>query len=259
MTPPAISRLFYRLPHDLRRWLFAAAKPDKFIKLQKKRRGDPDRGGYSFRPFDEHRCIFVHVPKTAGVSISRELFGNLSGGHTPIATYERVFSKRDFESFFKFAFVRNPWDRLYSAYRFLKSGGMSEGDRRWAEQNLSGITGFSEFVTDHLRRSRILSSSHFIPQYRFLCRPGSKQVLVDFVGRYESLDRDFRTVKQRMGLDTPGGLPHFNRGKSGAGDYRAAYTPETRRVVADVYREDIELFHYDFEQISGLAEAVSEQ
>lgn len=250
MLPPAAYKSFYSLPHDARRLLFAAAKPGKFVKLQKKRRLDPEQG-YSFRPFDEKRCIFVHVPKTAGVSVSRELFGNLSGGHTPITTYEVVFPKRDFESYFKFAFVRNPWDRLYSAYRFLKAGGMSEGDRLWAERNLSGVTGFAEFVTDHLRRSHILSSSHFVPQHRFLCRPGSKRVLVDFVGRYESLERDFQAVKRRMGFDTPGGLPHFNRGKSGVFDYRAAYTPEARRIVADVYGVDAELFGYTFEPENG--------
>ena len=256
MASLAVTRLFYRLPHDARRWLFAATKPKKFGKLQKQRNRHSEQG-YSFKPFDEHRCIFVHVPKTAGVSISRELFGNLSGGHTSIATYERVFSRRDFESYFKFAFVRNPWDRLYSAYRFLKSGGMSEGDRQWAERNLSGVTGFTEFVTEHLRRGHMLSSSHFVPQYRFLCRPGSTQVLVDFVGRYESLDRDFRAVKERLGLGTGEGLAHFNRSQSDGADYRFAYTAETRRIVADVYREDVELFGYAFEPGNGDDKAVS--
>lgn len=258
MTSLSVNRLFYALPHDARRWLFAAARPKKFLKLQKERNSDPERG-YSFQPFDENRCIFVHVPKTAGVSVSRELFGNLSGGHTPIATYELVFPGRDFEAYFKFAFVRNPWGRLYSAYQFLKAGGMSKGDHRWAERNLAGISGFTEFVENYLARSNILSSIHFVPQSRFLCRPGSTEVLVDFVGRYESLDRDFRTVKARIGLDPAGGLPHFNQGKSGGGDYRAAYTPETRRIVADLYHEDVELFGYTFEPVSGLGEVVSSE
>lgn len=255
MPPPAAYKLFYSLPHDARRLLFAAVRPGKFLKLQRKRHLDPEQG-YSFRPFNENRCIFVHVPKTAGVSISRELFGNLSGGHTPIATYEMVFPRREFESYFKFAFVRNPWDRVHSAYRFLKAGGMSEDDRRWAEWNLWDINGFTEFVTAHLRKTNIISSIHFVPQYRFLCRPGSKQVLVDFVGRYESLDRDFQAVKRRMGLDTLGGLPHFNRGRSGVEDYHAAYTPETRQIVADVYGADVELFGYAFEQKNGGDKAV---
>jgi len=246
MASLAVTRLFYRLPHDARRWLFAATKPKKFGKLQKQRNRHSEQG-YSFKPFDEHRCIFVHVPKTAGVSISRELFGNLSGGHTPIATYERVFSRRDFESFFKFAFVRNPWDRLLSAYNFLNSGGMSEGDRRWASRNLAGIADFSEFVTGHLRKKNILSSIHFVPQYRFLCWPHSTEIRVDFVGKYESLNRDFLTVKAHIKSAPVGDLPHFNRGKSGGRDYRQAYNRETRDIVADVYRQDIELFGYAFE------------
>lgn len=256
MSPLVVNKRSSRLSHNARRWLFAATRPKKFVKLQKKRRKNPEQD-YSFKPFDDYRCIFVHVPKTAGVSVSRELFGNLSGGHTSIATYEIVFSRRDFESYFKFAFVRNPWDRLYSAYRFLQSGGMSEGDRRWADQNLAGISNFTEFVTDHLRRKNIISSIHFIPQYRFLCRPGMKEVRVDFLGRYECLDRDFRTVKERIGFDPAGGLPHFNRGGTKGGVYRTAYTPETRQIVADVYHEDVTLFGYAFESAKGPEEAVA--
>ena len=183
--------------------------------------------------------------------MSLELFGNLSGGHTPIATYEVVFSKREFTSYFKFGFVRNPWDRLYSAYRFLKSGGMSEYDSQWAKNNLSDASNFTDFVKYHLRKKNIINSIHFTPQYRFLCRPRSHEVRIDFIGKYEFLDRDFTYVKKRLGLRVQGGPPHFNQGKLGCMDYRSAYTPETCQIVADVYWRDIELFGYDFQPMPG--------
>lgn len=83
---------------------------------------------YSYKPLDNLKCIFVHIPKTAGISISRSIFGNLGGGHTKIRDYELIFSAKDFNNYFKFTFVRNPWDRIFSAYRFLKNGGINEED-----------------------------------------------------------------------------------------------------------------------------------
>jgi len=72
-------------------------------------------------PFDRYQCIFVHIPKTAGVSICRSLFENLAGGHTTIAKYQIIFSKKEFDRYFKFTFkigVKSTFD-LYTYYPFV--------------------------------------------------------------------------------------------------------------------------------------------
>src|SRR5690242_8686296 len=76
----------------------------------------------SLRPFIRTNSIFVHVPKAAGVSIARALYGDLGMGHMTLAEYRTVFRQRAFDKMFKFAFVRNPFDRLHSAYHFLRAG-----------------------------------------------------------------------------------------------------------------------------------------
>ena len=68
------------------------------------------------------RCIFFHIPKTAGLSLSAALFGNRGLGHIDVRTARILFGERRFSSFFKFCFVRNPWDRLVSAYHYLHAG-----------------------------------------------------------------------------------------------------------------------------------------
>lgn len=240
-----IDGFYYALPHEMRRWAYAAIKPREFNRLRRMRNGtgSPE---YTFRDFDRCRCIFVHVPKTAGVAIARTLFGNLAGGHTPAFLYEVVFPRRKFESYFKFAFVRNPWDRILSAYNFLRAGGMTDADRLWSQEHLSDVSDFSTFVCNRLSSTAVLSHVHFLPQHWFLCRPSSGRLLVDFVGRFERLQIDIRSVQQALQRSDFSELPRLNRGVKEDRDYRDFYTRRAREVVADLYKKDLELFGYSF-------------
>lgn len=198
---------------------------------------------YSLHAFDHFRCIFVHIPKTAGVSISKSLFGNLAGGHRTLRWYEGHFVAETFRRYFKFAFVRNPWDRVHSGFEFLKAGGFGEEDARWAQEYLQGIDTFEAFVLDWLPSVDVASTGiHFRPQTHFLL-DGAGNVGVDFVGRYERLQSDFRKVCLRLGVEST--LDHLNRSPKPS-RYRQAYTPEMARTVRRIYREDVRLFRYWF-------------
>lgn len=217
-------------------------RPAKYSNAQRMRN---ESDHYSFRPFDEHHCIFVHIPKTAGISVSTALFGCLAGGHASVSHYQMVFDRKTFNRFFKFTFVRNPWDRLYSAYRFLSNGGMTEQDARWAAEHISQFVTFDTFVAQWLTEENLRSYPHFIPQVEFLRLPGRSSLLVDFIGRFESLDVDFRTVCDRIGI--PATLGHHNNsGHVRERNYREAYSSAARRRVADLYKDDIEVFGYGF-------------
>lgn len=198
---------------------------------------------YSLHAFDYYRCVFVHIPKTAGVSISKSLFGNLAGGHTTLRWYEEHYAAETFQRYFKFAFVRNPWDRLHSGFKFLKAGGFGEEDAHWSRENLADIATFEEFVLDWLPTVNIATTGvHFRPQTHFLL-DGTGKLGVDFVGRYERLQRDFLRVCRRLGKEST--LEHLNRSPK-LSRYREAYTPEMARAVRRVYREDVRLFRYWF-------------
>ena len=63
--------------------------------------------------FDEHQCIFIHTPKTAGISIIHALgFQNTHTWHLPLKYYEATEPEK-FNRYFKFGLVRNPWDRFF--------------------------------------------------------------------------------------------------------------------------------------------------
>ena len=127
------------------------------------------RGAYEGWP-NAHRAIFIHIPKTAGSSVAQALFGG--SRHVPYFEYERI-NPRKFKRFFKFSFVRNPWDRLVSTFFFLKNGGMNEMDRRFAAENLAGYDNFAAFVEGWLNEKNIWSWIHFKPQHYYICDANS--------------------------------------------------------------------------------------
>jgi hypothetical protein len=242
MDRTLIRRIDSMLPHDLRRLAFRLRRPETFHAWQRMRTG-ADPKGYTFEPFDRHRCIFIHVPKCAGVSMSRALFGNLAGGHRKIDTYRLVFNRAEFTSYFKFAFVRNPWDRLVSAFFYLKNGGFEKSDHTWLEEQLGGISDFDSFVRRGLALPEVLSVALFRPQTHYICSDG--EPALDFIGHFESLEHDFRFVQQRLGCRRP--LQTLNESRR-ARDYRDYYSAETRQIVADVYRDDLNALGYRFGQ-----------
>jgi len=232
------------LPYALRSILYRVVYRSRYKRLAGLRSADTD-SGYSCKSCDELKCIFIHIPKCAGVSVSNALFGNLGGGHTSVREYQMIFNKAEFEEYFKFSFVRNPWDRLVSTYFFLKEGGLNEQDRDWARNNLMAYNGFDSFVKGWLNRKNIHSYAHFIPQYEFLCLPGSHVPQVDFIGYFENFGRDFAYVADKLGIHPD--LQHKNCSATRSKDYKDYYTAETRDMVYKVYKEDIEIFGYSYE------------
>ena len=194
------------------------------------------RGVYAGIP-DAHRCIFIHIPKTAGSSVAESLFG-VASRHVPYTEFLRA-NPTKFRRYFKFAFVRNPWDRLVSTYFFLQGGGMNELDRDWSQNHLSEFDSFDKFVQRGLQRPDILSWVHFRPQVDFITSRDGK-LMVDFVGRFERLADDFALVARRLGVNA--GLRRTNAGAHAP--FETVYSPETAAIVGKIYESDAAAFGY---------------
>jgi len=208
------------------------------------------------------RFAFIHVPKTGGCSISQALAGwqepvhdywlnrwlpfvgihvnhfapyrkKRFRLHTTAAVLRGQLPAEVFAGLFKFAFVRNPWDMLVSRYAFLLNTPRHHSHRRAVR-----FASFAEFVECELARGKAFQS-------RFVCdRRGN--LLVDFVGRFESLREDFARICGRLGIVAH--LPHVNRSRrDDRRDWRDAYTPRLAARVAAHLAEDIERFGYRFE------------
>jgi hypothetical protein len=221
-----------------------------------------------------HKCVFVHIPKVAGQSVEHVFLGwnNLTWKtRTPLLlrpnddptkgpprlahlrTEEYVkfghLTPDQFASYYKFSFVRNPWNRTVSMYKYLRKPHQRS---------------FKQFLQEEFVDKSWCDKHWFVrPQHEFICDPDGK-LLVDFVGRYEQLQTDFNQVCKALGRPETL-LPHVNKSRDGHGLPRkltaliarfrtrppkvpdgAVYDEESIELVRRLYGRDIELFGYEF-------------
>jgi chondroitin 4-sulfotransferase 11 len=195
----------------------------------------------------ELNCIFVHVPRTGGTSMEVALGMNLPdrpetmfGRVTSSVLRGRKFSSHylqhltapelrdvlgdEFDSCFRFAFIRNPWERMVSSYCYY---------RRANGEVLS--------FRDYLKYADGKPREHVTPQSKFIFDRDGK-CLVDFVGRFERLQDDFAEVCGRLKVERT--LPHTMAAT--IGDYKSYYDATSRKDVERRFGEDIERFGYSF-------------
>lgn len=198
-----------------------------------------------FTPYvRERRIIFIHVPKAAGSSIKMSLYGTKDGGHRRILEFA-AYDAQNTRDFFKCAFVRNPWDRLLSAYSYLMQGvGTTWRDNQFAKAHLAQHTDFNGFVmalANSRYRTVVMRYDHFRPQCHWLCMSRRKGHAMDFLGRFETMQADLARLSEILGIELGGG--HKERPSVHA-PFREAYTTETWRIASEIYARDIRLFGY---------------
>jgi len=231
---------------DLRSWMRAIEfrippRAAGVVLRMSGRRFDP------YRPHhDQLHAIFVHIPKTAGTSVARALFG-IGTRHVPLSRFLAVDPEK-YARYFKFAFVRNPWDRMHSAYSYLaeRVGRHHNEDAQWASAHLEGLSTFEQFITsldDPRRRREVMTWVHFRPQCDWVRIVGRGGMGCDFIGRFESLEGDFEAVRRRLGVDAT--LPMLRRGRGVP--YREVYSRAMVDRVGKWYEEDVSTFGYRFE------------
>lgn len=201
------------------------------------------QGAYPYLPYmDKHKCIFIHVPKTAGSSILSVFMGDdIRRSHKTADCFKSVNPEK-FEKYFKFAFVRNPWDKVVSVYEYLLFGHDSEDHKFFRKLFADKYPSFESFVLDYLNKDKIHDHPLFKPQYRYIY-DYKGDCMVDFIGRFESIDEDFSFILNRLKIDAK--LKKLN--KSNRRGYKDYYhSQEVIDKIAYLYSRDIELFKYDF-------------
>lgn len=185
-------------------------------------------------------CLFIHVPKCAGSSLCAALFGSGRPGHLPLYWYEQQFPE-EYANSFKFSFVRDPLERAYSAYAYLRGNPLAKRDMA-AHRLVSQYRDFDDFVGRWLSAENLHKQLHFVPQSDFLC-DSLGHLALDFIGRQEHLEEDFRMLRARLNLDVQ--LPHLNASQTRPSSARDLCSTRTRRLVRRAYQRDYQLLGYE--------------
>ena len=186
--------------------------------------------------FLEKKCVFFHIPKTAGISISNSLFGDVKWGHRNVNFYKSYYGEKVFNSLYKFCFVRNPYERLFSAYTFLKDGGINNQDLEFSNSYLQEFASFDEFVLKGLEKEEIMNWVHFKPQYTFVCDENDN-IVMDFVGKMENLNADFNAVCKHLNIESE--LQKLNMSATKKNEF----SEEVKTIIKLKYQKDFNLFY----------------
>ena len=156
-----------------------------------------------------------------------------------------------YRDYFKFAFVRNPWDRLVSCYVQK----IAENDpafhlgfaMEYPQTRLYKGMPFPEFAEAICQVPDDDANPHFRSQYKTVCGEGTNGpvVLADFVGRFENLGRDFAYVTETIGAPHLK-LSHKLPSKGRSSSYRDYYNDRLKKLVHRRFRQDVEIFGYSF-------------
>ena len=185
--------------------------------------------------------IFIHVPKVAGVSVSRALYGKPLG-HFAASDIRRVCPKT-FNDLLTFGVVRHPVDRLYSAYRFACSGGTNEMDMKTPHLYQSEcFISFDKFVCEWLAKQDISKIDNvFRPQNFYLCDVDT--IIVDKVIKLEQIEQGMQELSALLGREIV--LGHHNKSKALPYVVESA---DTLSIIERIYQKDFEIFSYSMEQ-----------
>jgi hypothetical protein len=214
---------------------------------------------------DNPPFLFIHVDKAAGTSIQAALrpfaiapsrsrlrkrlvmLGGLNRflqthhllefpEHVTADVVKKCLPAETYTRLFKFACVRNPWDRMVSKYAHLL-----RKEQHPRHERVKAMGDFTEFLEFELDRAEALQSS-------YVCDADGR-FIVDFVGYFEKLPDHFTRVCEHLKIQ-----PKLeNKNTSEHKDYRSYYTTATRGRVAKHFQRDIELFGYEFDGLPANA------
>jgi hypothetical protein len=185
--------------------------------------------------YKEPGYIFIHINKTGGSSIEKAL--NLPFEHLTALEKINDVGLEKWQNKFSFAFVRNPFDKVYSHYRYrvktnqthLKNKPLTFSD--WVKKSYGDK---DPFYFDQPKM--------FMPQVNWLCDEKG-QLLVDQVYRFETLNEDFDQLCQKFSLTKE--LPHLKASKKV--NYQSFYDEESQQIIEQHFAQDLKLFNYRFD------------
>lgn len=222
---------------------------------------------------DKKKFIFIHIYKTAGTSVSRlfvpysrfidrvaydfkltsSLLGRISTfmkwqddgfkqftgfrKHSKASDIKNKLGSEKYHEYFKFIFVRNPFDLLVSLFHYIKQSPSH------IDYNKVKSLNFKQFIKFHISNKPNL-------QIDFMTDTDSSEFIVNYVGRFETLNKDIIELKNKLSINDGKQLQHKNSSKERKNiNYKSFYDTESIELVNEYFKKDLEQLGYNFSGI----------
>ena len=179
---------------------------------------------------DSHKFMFYHIPKTAGTSMYsvfkqygvsahvNEFHWTRVRSHTAV---EHTWDKYKGNEYFSFAIVRNPYDRMFSLYNFLKR-------RRVIKETLEEF--IKNIGTKEPSQFKLLNYNGVVP--------------LSFVGKFENLEEDFNFIADKIKIkERYKNLPKLFKAVNN-GNYKEQINNELKAIIDEKHHDDFINFNY---------------
>ena len=189
-----------------------------------------------------HRYKFINIaiPATASISTAKTLkkysdvfaVGDMDSPYYHHAESQIVKEELSdvWDSYFKFCFVRNPWDRIVSHYFSSSQGDWNGRTYDYAK------TSFDDFVESHV----------FSKQVCLMCKSQSVWYTgMDYVGRFENYENDIHTIFKKIGINQEPKI--FKVNQTDHKNYTEYYNDRTIMIVYEKFKDEIEHLGYEYD------------
>lgn len=211
--------------------------------------------------YDNRKLIYISIPKVACTSIKIGLMANeldtsvssdeYMNVHADTSNYVRYSIKKSQDNYYKFVFVRNPFDRLVSCYKDkikkIQHSGKYHFDTSYNKVLIKNMYGdmfstnmdFDDFVRLVSKIPDWLSDGHFKSQYSMIYKNRCREP--DYIGKFETLAYDWNVIATKYGLEKLG-----DKNKTANDNWKDYYTnKDTVELVYKRYYNDITAFEYE--------------
>jgi hypothetical protein len=214
----------------------------------------------------KHKAIFIHIPKTAGSSIEKALINSEAGfrlfraedftvdqiplhafGYQGVNQWDLKhmparYLKPEYNDYYKFCFIRNPWDLMVSCYFWWTQ--KVKLPIRIKQGEILKTIGFENFVysfyTDYINEIH----HQGLGQSYWLLDSSNKTAIVDFIGRFERLQEDFNFACDKVGISK---LQLYKVNKSEHKIFESYYNEQTAKMIRNKFYLDVTTFNYFFD------------
>ena len=198
----------------------------------------------------KHKCIFIHIQRTAGSFTEEFIDGRPSWMHHPkekvlfetskhlLASQAKTLYKEYWDEYFKFSIVRNPWERMVSCLKFTKHFGLKVIDGKIDLSDYKKKYGFPNTVEYDQRYHKKTE----IPQG--VTGDGYSNILnekLDFIASYDNLEDDMNFIFNKIKLNKK-----FIFRPGASKNYKKYFTEESKSDIELIYKNDLKKYNYIF-------------